>query len=465
MAKDLDGDVFRKHVAQLTDDPSDAMRADALDFANYATFTKELGKTGQDIQRVISRNPGLRFVVPFLKTPTNIFKFTYERTPLAFASAKIREDIAAGGVRKSMALAKVGMGSMIMMAGTDFAIQGKITGAGPSDHKQRAALRRTGWQPYSIKLGDTYYSYSRFEPVATIMGIAADMTELLTNYESYDMAAQSDIEELSTAVVAAIGNQVVGKTFMKGFADVTEALSDPQRNADRLLNRYAGSFIPAAVAGVERALSPEMSYAWTAMDQIKSRIPGLSKDAARRLNIWGEEVKTFYPDEDSMLKASAQRLGSLMNPIYYSKSQDAPVDRFLLRNGFSINMPTKMQNFDGIRIDLKEYPKIYERLVELRGKDQTLTKYFDQNMQETFETLFDGTDPRSVVFFSEFKDFDEQQNMINQVVTDYQSAAKKQLLDEFPVLNQIIEEERGKEADLNINRGGEGLVINEKQFP
>ena len=40
------------------------------------------------------------------------------------------------------------------------------------------AKRAAGWQPYSIKLGDTYYSYQRIEPVAKVIGLAVDLIEL-----------------------------------------------------------------------------------------------------------------------------------------------------------------------------------------------------------------------------------------------------------------------------------------------
>ena len=45
-----------------------------------------------------------------------------------------------------------------------YANQGLITGRGPEDTKERAVLRETGWQEYSIKVGDQYISYQRFEP-------------------------------------------------------------------------------------------------------------------------------------------------------------------------------------------------------------------------------------------------------------------------------------------------------------
>lgn len=460
IAKGLDGDEFKKFVAEASENPSEGMRADAVQFANYGTFTKELGQTGQSFQRIIGRNPALRYVVPFIRTPVNIFKFTFERTPLAPLSKGFREDLQAGGVRRAQALAKIGTGSTVMFTGMDMSLNGQITGAGPSDPKQRAALRRTGWQPYSIKVGDTYYSYARFEPVATPLGMAADMAEILSNYESYDIAAQQDVDKLVTAGIAAIGNQVVGKTFMSGFADLTEVLSDPDRYAQTFINRYAGSIVPAGVGAIERAIDPQMEYVFNEMDAIKARIPGLSDEVPNRLNVWGEEINTFYPGKG--LDGIEERALSLVNPVYYSKQKDAPVDRFMLQNGFTINMPQKTQNFDGVRVDLRKYPAAYHQLVKARGQEVRLIQYGNMTMQEFFKALVDKNTPHAISFFSQFTDADEQQNFINKAVSDYNKAARDIVVQNFPEVAQEIEEQRILEQQQNANRGAEGIV---KQRP
>lgn len=451
IAKGLEGMELKKFIAETVENPTERMRADAVSFANYGTYTKELGQTGQSIQRMISRHPYLRMVAPFVRTPINIFKFTFERTPLALLSKNFREDLSTPGVRQAMAQAKLGAGAMISFTGADMAMNGVITGQGPADSKTRTALRRKGWQPYSIKLGDTYYSYARWEPLATILGMSADMSEILTNYEAYDVDAQAEVDKISTAAISAVANQVMGKTFLQGFADLTEVLNDPDRYADNFLKRYAGSIVPAGVAAIERASSPEMSYVFNEMDAIKARIPGLSKEVPTRLNIWGEPIKTFTPGELTGSETADQIL-SMVNPVYFSKEKDQPVDDFLLRNGFSIGMVSKRQTFEGVDIDLKEYPEAYARLVQLRGKEITPLKYNGLNMKEYFNQLFNGSSPLSISFFNDWKDAEEQQAYIDRVVKDYNDAAKQQLANEYPFILQTVEEERFRAEQINANR-------------
>lgn len=441
----LEGQALKEHVARVIAEPPAEIRADAVTFANYGTFTKELGSIGQSVQRATAKQPLLRFVLPFVRTPANIFKFTFERTPLAPLSQKVRDDIAAGGVRRAAALSKIGVGTSIMAIGADLSQNGLITGAGPSDPNTRAALKRTGWQPYSVKIGDTWYSYARFEPVATVLGMSADLAEILSNYEAYDVNAQLEADELATAMAIAVGNQAVGKTFLRGFADLVEALSDPGRYGEGFLQRFSGSFVPAGVAAIERAADPVTSQVFNFSDAVKSRIPGMSGSVIPKRNIWGDEIKAFYPNEKSLAGATAERLLSLFNPVYYSAEKDAPVDSWMLKNGFEINMPEKVQVFDGVRIDLRDHPKIYDRLVELRGSGITLSRYGNQNMKEFFGNLVTEEDPfgRHIGFFMAIgNNFDDQQNFISQVVRDYTAATREQLLEEFPELSEIIGRER-----------------------
>ena len=147
----------------------------ALGEARYNTFTQPLGPTGQAITNFFNKIPGGRIIVPFMRTPMNIFKYAVERTPGApLVLSETRENLKAGGIRRDQALARIAFGSSIMGMIWAMAAQGIITGGGGGPDEQRKR-RLTGWQPYSIKIGDTYYSYNRLDPLSTIMGFTADL--------------------------------------------------------------------------------------------------------------------------------------------------------------------------------------------------------------------------------------------------------------------------------------------------
>lgn len=453
IAQGMDEAALKQHVADVLASPPEGLMADAEQFAKYGTFTRELGQAGQAFQKLVARVPGGKFIFPFIRTPGNIFKFTFERTPLAYLSSKVREDIAAGGVRRATALSRIGMGTSIMAMGVDMTLNGKITGSGPHDPQTRAALRRTGWQPYSIKIGDTYHSYAGLEPMATILGMSADMAEILSNYESYDVQAQDEADSLVTAGVIAAANQVVGKTFMQGFADVTEALSDPKRYGQGWINKMAGSFVPAGVAAVERAIDPNAKQVFNMMDAIRSRIPGFSDQVPPRRNIWGEEIKYFYPNEKDIVSSTADRLISLFNPVYTSQDKNSVVDKWILKNGFDIDMPDKTQVFDGVRIDLRDHPWIYDDLVRERGAGIKLLKYGNQTMKDFFTNLAIENDPygRHIGFYMGIgRDVQDQKNFISTVVRDYTKAARDKVMNDH-IRELASEIDEGKRSALRLN--------------
>lgn len=463
-AKGLKGEDAKKFMVDFLTNPSEIVRSEAENFAKYGTYNGELTGTAKAFQNLVAKVPAARFIVPFVRTPVNIFKFTFSRTPLAILSKGVREDIAAGGMRKSAALTKIGMGSSFMMLGTDMALNGDITGAGPANQRMRQKLLNTGWKPYSIKINDKYYSYARFEPFATWMGMSADMTEILSNYDSYDMDEQEEIDGLATAMVAAMANQVVGKTFMSGFADLTSVLSDPKRYGDQFLQSYGRSFVPNAVADIERAISPETEQIFNMMDAVKARIPGLSDSVGKKYNVYGDVIKAYYPSPDSKALAFGERALQAFNPVAY-EDQDAPkqpVDEYFLKHGLQgVGVPDKTQKFairgrmgtyDNVPVNLREYPKIYQRFMQLRGEVK-LPQYYNKTMKEYLVGLIDKKVPGAFEFHSPMiAGTDAQQNIIRKVQQDYDEAIRQKLMGEFSVLKQAVAEEQRRGDEIIARR-------------
>lgn len=130
----------------------------------------------------------------------------------------------------------------------------------------KALLRADGWQPYSVRIGDKYYSYQRLDPFSTTLGIAADMAAK----SEYMTEKQKD--RTATLLVTAIMQQMQSKTWLSGFTDLTEAINDPDRYADAYVAKLAGSLaIPAVVAQAARTIDPVLREAKEPLDRIKSR--------------------------------------------------------------------------------------------------------------------------------------------------------------------------------------------------
>jgi len=192
-------------------------------FAQKGTFTADLPPALKQLQQVFNI-PILKVIVPFFKTPANIGLQVIERTPFAPLSSQWREEIAKGGVYRDMALAKVTLGSAMLATFASLAVEGKITGRGPARKADRDALLRDGKTPYSIKLGDSYYSYGGMEPASAFIAIAADYAE----YAKYETDA-SKIEEVFLGATYGLYEYLKEQPYMQGIADVAKLIGTNQK--------------------------------------------------------------------------------------------------------------------------------------------------------------------------------------------------------------------------------------------
>lgn len=345
----LRGEAAKARIAELAANPTDDMMAKALDYGRYLTFQRKLGESGQAISNFTNTNIVGKIVVPFVRTPINLVKFAAERSPAAPLLREWRRDFMAGGIRRDMAVAKSLLGTGLATVMYQAAQEGTITGALPSDPAKARLMRADGWQPYSIKVGDRYVSYSRLDPFSTTIGVAADMATL------QDGMSDRQAENKGMMLVASIMGNLASKTWLSGISGFTEALDDPARYADNWVQRVASSFaVPAGVAGVARAIDPIARKRESVGDAIKARVPGMTGDLLPRRDIFGEAVEmgSIGPD--------------LISPFWESKAKNDPVIAEMLRIGKSVSAPGKSYTEDGERVDFT--PEQYDRYHEIAGR-------------------------------------------------------------------------------------------------
>lgn len=333
-------------AAELIANPTPKMMDAAHATARYVTFTKPLGEAGSAVQKIANTHPAFRVVMPFIRTPTNIVKFAGERTPFALLSKTVRDTIAKGGPEADIQLARLAVGTSVGAYVTYLAAEGKITGGGPSDPDLKRALRDTGWQPYSVKIGDTYYAYNRLEPLGMIVGTSADMAEIHDYIKS-----DEEKKNLASMITASVANNLTSKTFLRGITDLLNTLSDPDRYGEYWIQSLAGTAVPTAVAQYTRTQDPVIRETATVLDRIKSRIPGYSEDLPPRRNAFGDPV---------ILEGGVGP--DLLSPIYASKEKKDPVYNEIARLKLDIAMPEKKL------FDSELAPKEYDQYVVTQGR-------------------------------------------------------------------------------------------------
>jgi hypothetical protein len=130
--------------------------------------------------------PVLKFVFPFIRTPFNILEQVVDYTPAASLTNKFKQ---LTGQQRTIAEAKMYIGGAIIGMSSMLALNGNITGSAPTDEILRKTLTQSGWQPYSFVITNPdgskkYISYKRVEPLASIIGLGADIASL-TRYGAY----------------------------------------------------------------------------------------------------------------------------------------------------------------------------------------------------------------------------------------------------------------------------------------
>lgn len=278
------GSALASRVKELENRPSEEMVELSLEAAKLQTFTNALGPAMQGFQKFADIHPAMRVIFPFIRTPTNIFKFSAKRTPLALLMNDVKRDIRKGGADSDMAIGRIAFSAGLMAWVASAAADGLITGSGPADPE----LRRT-WllihQPFSIKVGDRWFSYGRLEPIGTLFGITADFVDIVGHLE------EKDGQEIGAAITMSVTRNLTNKTFVQGMSAAAEALADPQRFGPRFTQQLSRSIVPAAVGQFTRAMSdPVLREVRTNIDAIRSRIPGYSQTLPPKRNVWGEPV-------------------------------------------------------------------------------------------------------------------------------------------------------------------------------
>jgi hypothetical protein len=468
--------AVKKRIADIIEEPPEEIRMQARNFAALQTFTGDPGPIAKEIMKFKSavdeygaRNVGIpigTMLLPFVNTPANILSYTFDRTPLAPLGAKFRAAVKAGGAERDLALARVTLGSTIAVTAFDMAMDGHITGGGPSDPRQRATLRRNGWQPYSIRFqagqhddGKPIYRYfavNRMDPIGSWLVLAAEAAEVARGNGG---RLDPELNEFMAAISFGIAKIVTEKTYLTGVSRVIDAINHPDRNAEYWLNSMAGSFVPAGVAEWARAIDPVMRHAHDISTSLRRRTPGLSSEVPPRLDLWGREIK---------YQSGLGIIFDIISPIYSDTTERAqPIDRVFMELNYFPRSPSTFKS-DGKTVPLRNFPEARNKWIRLRAATPAsqlvranaedipgsvrkgLERYGDDTLLETLNKVVEGKHP-SLSTEYQLEDGEGKRRFLSKIISHYNRGAKPQVWREHPELKQAWDRipalsERGQEA-------------------
>lgn len=331
----LKGNASRDRIAEIIDNPPADILEKVEDFKLETTFQTPLGKPGQAIMKVRDDIPGMKYIIPFIRTPGNIVKEGLRLTPLGFLEAGKKAVKGEPGATK--ALSKATIGSMIGIAVVLKVLEGKMTGAAPKNKAERDAFFRAGKQPNAIKVGDQWVGYGRIEPMATAFGLISDIVEQI------DKEGEAP-EDVLKNVVALISDNLVNKTFMSGLSSAMNAMTDPQRYGENWIELAGSGFVPfgGLSSFAARATDPTLRTVEGVKEAVQAKIPGLSQQLLPRRNVFGEEIQ--LPQRG-------------LTPIPVSGAEQTPLDQELEKVGVNIGFPSRTITIKGKKFKLtaKEY--------------------------------------------------------------------------------------------------------------
>lgn len=449
-----DPEAVGRLMAEIVRDPPQSVQMAAADEALYRTFNRAAGPIARGLMALRSTDsPGWNLavstVLPFIRTPANLFSYGLERTPLAPVVGQWRADFAAGGARRDAAVARVALGSLVMAQTYQYAEQGLISGSGPSDRAEREALMRTGWQPYSIRIGNTWLPYNRLDPYGFMLGFAADLRELM---DRRDLGEREEVEasRLIAAGVGMLSNALGERSFFRGIAALAEAIDPRQPSAERYVGQTLSTLlVPPGLSAIGQAIDPAMydaSQGWVAQ-----RLAGLSADPGiPRRNLWGEPVQRQGV-------ATLGAAGAAISPVRPSTAGGRPIDRELLRLGMGLDAVDRNGSvtFGQAVVNLRNLsPPALDQLRRWAGNEMGLPAFEGRGLADALDEMVQGRGPYGESFTRASDDGRER--AIRHVAALYRRAARERLLEE-PEFAEVAAFVLEAQARRGEGRGEVGL--------
>jgi hypothetical protein len=416
----------------------------SLKYADRATLSGALEPGfAKSLQDFTNDALTAKFVVPFVRASANIFDYAWQSAPgLNLFNKRAQAEIAKGGEAAAALHARSLLATTVGLYAYLQAKQGTLTGKGPSDPELRKAWLKDN-QPYSIRVGNSWVSYNRMDPVATPLGLIADL-HVFSEELGHD---HMDTEKATYAILGALVANLSSKTYTRGIIDVADAWGKGDPNAvGRYLQRQGSSM---AVPNLINKVNPDPYYreVESMMDAVKSRMPYFSTTLDARFNMFGEKI----------LKAPGLANRAL-NPMTVQPATESKVERELLAIGKSLSpAPEKLMNglvnlHDKGYAAKKDQPSPYVRMMQLVESPghglPSLRKAMEHEIsQPQWNQLSDGTD--------DFLGGTKLARLAG-LKERYEQAALRQVLLEYPKLHEhLISVQRGRGAAM---RGGEAGV-------
>ena len=408
--KDITKEAFAEEVEKIFKEGFDeggmtgkGINKYALEYAQENTFTRSLSDQidniskgtkvnrsaiGSGVQSLTNNFTPLKQIIPFVRTPVNIARNVWSRTPLLnLLQREYRNQLrSANPSVKANAWGKMALGTAMYVGAYQLAGAGMITGGGSRDPQIRKQQLATGWKPYSFKVGDNYYSFERLDPFGMFFGLIADYTEIaneiddqtrdnlammnmmatIMTMDGETVATPNDIEADYNPTsmkfargITAVSKNLTSKTYLKGISDLIDLVQSGDENkVDRILKSKVGSFVPNIVKKL--AGDPYYREVRTYTDSILAGLPYFNSQLEPKYDYKGEKVERV-----------GSYLDNLVSPISLGKDKNDALADEIARLDVRFTPPDEkvgtLGNIDLTKFKTKDGKTAYLKMNELIG--------------------------------------------------------------------------------------------------
>lgn len=427
--------------------------------------------------------PAVKVHVPFAKAISNIFIEGAARLPLAnFVSPRFWDEWNKGGKYRDLAVSRVALGGVTASTFAYLALNNRVTGNGPEQREDKAALLAMGYQDKSFVFdndelsdravsqlrnltkvsrgnksfeGKTFVSFARFEPLSLPITIGADIGDYMKFYH----ARPDDVEILKYVLAGAdaSGEYVSTLPAAQGIGELVSILRSRQEDGgekvvqvmDRLGRQYADFLftgIPVAgvansslMAKIERLVDPTLRSSMPSEQDVPygprmfyeqrarlfSRVPGLSAGVEPERDNAGRTIKVKNRGLDHW--------ANWIPGVSVTVGKASKMDEALVSIDYGIGTPAR--TWDGVGLSARQYNRykeLYGQKIKLEGTDGV-----KRNLEQAIPVELEQQKKDAIILGESFNK-GAAQKAVDALVSKYRRVAKLRMIgfDNSPQPNQ-----------------------------
>ena len=323
-------------------------------------------------------------VAPFVTTPANIVTMMYKYSPAAMltvsknakaykAAIESGKDVTIAQKEFVSSLSKVTVGSILYTVAYLLAKAGITTGGEDDDKDIRALMKAQGYQKYSIKIGDTYFSYDWAQPVAAPFAIMSEFNRKnkLNDDEKNILKSMTDIFSLG-------GTALYEESMLSSIGELFNS-DDPVNGILNTIADVPASFVPTFAKHLADTLDSRQKYTYgnnlleTMLGKTISKIPFAKSLLPTKYDTLGNEALMYGDNSQfnifktmlSPFNINEGYIGKIGNEIMdiYNRTGDSTVIPQVVPNSIKVNGETiKLTNAQKSQIQ-KSMGESYETVL------------------------------------------------------------------------------------------------------